>query len=307
MLTAKSAALVAACTSALALAGCSGSSAVGPSFPAGSGSSSSSTGPISIGWQTAGTTVFYTVSSDAGTISTSGTAAISSLNAGNSGTVAITTDSSGNLSKLTFAVPTGSSNFTGSFTGSALTQAPTISLSTLSAMLTAVGASSGSSGVVVSGGGLSYGIYGMWAINDTGTSGRAGTFGVGSLTPSGSVPTTGTGVYTGSTLGYGVSSGVGYAIAGSMQVTANFATSIIATTTTISTLQNLSTQAVSTSGFTFSGSARIFGNVYSGSLTSPYNGVIVGAFNGPTAQETTGVWTASLSGANYVGSFGAKR
>jgi hypothetical protein len=155
---------------------------------------------------------------------------------------------------------------------------------------------------------LNYAAYGLWASGDTATAGRAGTFAFGSLTPAASVPSTGSATFNGITIGVGgaTSGSTVYALLGSAQIIANFATQSVTTNLTNLSTQNISTNAVGSLP-NLSGTSAISGNAYAGTIAGTgLTGTINGNFYGPAAQETAGVWQASGGGNAWIGSYGAK-
>jgi len=155
---------------------------------------------------------------------------------------------------------------------------------------------------------LNYAAYGVWAVSDTATAGRAGTFAFGNLTPAASVPATGTATFNGITIGVGgaTSGSTVYALQGNAQIIANFGNqSVTANLTNLGT-QNISTNATGSLP-NLTGTSTISGSAYTGPISGTgLTGTINGNFYGPAALETAGVWQASGSGNSWIGSYGAK-
>ena len=150
--------------------------------------------------------------------------------------------------------------------------------------------------------------YGLWASGDTATTGRAGTFAFGNLTPTASVPGTGSATFNGSTMGVGGanSGSTIYALQGKTQIIANFLAQSVTTNLTNLGIQNILTNAVSSLP-DLTGTSTMSGNAYAGPIAGTgLTGTINGNFYGSAAQETAGVWQASGGGNSWIGSYGAK-
>jgi hypothetical protein len=186
-----------------------------------------------------------------------------------------------------------------------------LTLGQLATFLNAVNTTALSSGAVTSlATGLSSSVYGIWASNDTGSSGRVGVFATGNPTPTASMPTNVTATYNGSTIGVAGSPSASYAVTGTVQLTATFATGNVTTTISNLQFQNTATNAI-TNQPNLTGLATIsptMGNQYGGPLSSAaLTGTSTGTFYGPAAKETAGVWNVSGGGLTAIGSYGAKQ
>jgi hypothetical protein len=298
---------VASVAALLALAACGGGGGGG-----GGGSSGGSSPPPAqpaagapVPFQAPGSTVSYPVNS--ASVSTSAGAVTGSrIDAtGNAGTITITTDLNGNLSAIQFNILTPTSTFTKTFPAGQIINQSQL-LSSLATALNTVNTTPGQATFVHSTGGNLYSSYGAWASNDVGT-GRFGVFALGSVTQPSAMPMTGTATYNGSTVGIAASSSASYALNGTVQLQANFATSTVGTAISNMQFQNAATNAI-TSQPNLIGTATITGNQYSGSLVSTtLAGTSTGTFYGPAANETAGVWKAAGGGVTAVGSYGASR
>jgi hypothetical protein len=132
------------------------------------------------------------------------------------------------------------------------------------------------------------------------------------------MPASGTATFNGATIGVGGATGgsTAYSLVGNAQIIANFATQSVTTnltnlSTLILSINNLSTQTISTNAVgslpNLSGTSTISGNAYAGPIAGTgLTGTIKGNFYGPAAQETAGVWQASGGGNAWIGSYGAK-
>jgi hypothetical protein len=243
---------------------------------------------------------------------------VASAASGQGATITLTTDGTG-LVKVAFNIPTTGATFTQQYTSSVwdyggpfgVVYTPTAAQLATILMRDVFGfPNTTASFITQSTGGqsLNSAAYGFWASGDTATTGRAGTFAFGNLTPTASMPATGSATFNGQTFGVGgaTSSSTVHALQGNAQIVANFATHSVTTNLTNLSTQNISTNAVGslpdlTGTFTISGAA------YTGPLSGGVlSGTINGNFYGSAAQETAGVWQASGGGNSWIGSFGAK-
>jgi len=307
--------LALAMSAALALTACGGGG--GSSSPPKIAAPQLTTNPnaIPVSWQSPGTTVTYAVDSSSVAIATSGLSAPNISSAGNAsgvGQVTITTDASGNLSTVAFNIPTPTTPFVQTYTAANLQSLPSFSLSVLANAISAILNTPNSSGFIALGPktvGLNYSAYGLWAQN-SGGSGLFGAVGIGSQTPAASMPQTGTATYNGQTVGAAaLNDGSGSAaLAGNIQLTANFAAKTVSTNISGVQVQDLSTAAVTAIPTNFAGNATIVNNHYTGSLSGgQLSGTSTGTFYGPAAQETAGTWQMTGGGMTAIGSYGAKR
>lgn len=156
--------------------------------------------------------------------------------------------------------------------------------------------------------GLSYSAYGLWAENTHGASYNVGVFALGSETTAAQMATLiGTASYSGSTLGFGTNGSAPFTFSGTAGMSVNFSTA----TVTNLTLSNFTTQDVNDANAgptlpNLAGAGAIVGNKYSFAITGgALNGSAAGAFYGPTANETAGVYQAGGGGISLLGSYGA--
>jgi hypothetical protein len=273
-------------------------------------------GGASVSLQGANTAVTYQAASATALVTNTGVAGITAAAPGQGATISITTDASG-LTKIVFSVPTTGTTFTQQYTysvwdyggpvsGNAPTTANLVAIlrdvygfpnTTGSAITQSIGTQS-----------LNSAAYGFWASGDSATTGRAGTFAFGNLTPAASVPATGSATFSGITIGVGgaTSGSTAYALQGKAQIIANFATQSVTTNLTNLGTQNISTNALGSLP-DLAGTSTISGNGYTGPIAgSGLTGTINGNFYGPSAHETAGVWQASGGGNSWIGSYGAK-
>jgi len=257
-------------------------------------------------WQAPNTTVSYSVDSASATVASTVVTGTRLDAAASGGTVTVTINSVGAISIVTFDVATPGARFTNSYSN--ITSLPTLSLSQLTALLLAVNTTPGGNGFVAQGPrGLSYSGYGVWATNDTGTTGRIGALGIGTQTPVASVPTTGSATYVGTTIGAGANASGPFALTGSVQIGVNFANGAVSTSITGVQQQNIATNVVS-AGPSLSGTGTVSGNRLSSTLAGGgTTGGVVGSFYGPAAQEVAGAWRTFGGGYTALGGFGAKR
>jgi len=157
---------------------------------------------------------------------------------------------------------------------------------------------------------LNHSMFGGWVITDSapgGWDGRAGVFAFGVETAT--MPATGEATYNGTAMGVGVTGSQRYAFAGDAQVKANFAGMTVQTTFSNLNYHNVINNDTGTLA-TLSGSGTITGHKYSGTISGgsgTINGTVQGAFYGPGAAETAGVFQATGGGTTLMGSYGAKK
>jgi hypothetical protein len=290
-----------------------GLAACGGGGGGGSGSSAvlPTPGPApSVPFQAPNTTVTYNVDSATAYIINQSVASttLEPSGGGNNirtSSITVTTNATGAISQLSLSIQSAGGPFFRTYTD--IGSLPTLTLGQLSTLLQAVNTTVGAEGFLGEAPGLSYSAYGIWASNDTSTSGRFGAVALGSPTPVGSMPVSGTGTYQGSTLGAGIDGAGPYALRGNVTMSVNFGTG--AATTTISGVQrqNLVTNNVSV-GADLVGSGTVSANRVSTTLSGGgSSGDLNGSFYGPSAQEVAGAWRVTGGGNTAIGSFGAKR
>jgi hypothetical protein len=219
--------------------------------------------------------------------------------------ITITTNSSGSMSQISFAIQAPGGYFSSTYTD--ISSFPPLTLNQLANLLQVVNTTVGADGFIGEGPGLSYSAYGLWASNDTATSGRFGAVALGSQTPLGSMPVSGTGTYQGSTLGAGIDGAGPYALRGNVTMSVNFGTGAASTTMSGIQRQHLVTNNVSV-GADLTGTGTVSGNRVTTTLAGGgSSGGLHGTFYGPSAQEVAGAWRVTGGGNTTVGSFGAKR
>jgi hypothetical protein len=293
---------MAAAAALLLIGGCGGggSSPGPPPVPSPSGS------PVPFPLQGPNTTVIYSPNSASVALS-NGAITSSRLDpTGGGSTITATTDVNDNLSSLQFNIVTPSGTFTHTFSNPVMGNLPYGTLGDLAYLLNQVNTTSGSSTYLGMGTNvLVSSHYGVWATNSGGSLSQAGVYAYGNPTPVAAMPTTGAATYNGTTVGMGSSASGPFALAGSVQLQANFANSTVTTTIYGLQFQNLATSAVTLQPGLV-GTATINGNQYSGPLSgAALSGSSTGTFYGPIASETTGVWRASGGGTTAIGSYGA--
>ena len=262
---------------------------------------SSSSNTVVAPFQAGDTTATYYVPSATTQIAGSGSlaqGAIQAISASN--TVTIATDAADNIDSVKFNISTGNISFTPTFDGSAITtNSPFIQGTN--------GATPGPNGVSFLADAYSYSGFGIWASDPSTPVQYTGAFAFGIATQPSAVPTTGTATYNGVTGGAGTNGpNSAFSFGGNAQVVANFATQSVSTTFSSITEFNLATGA-QTSFPTITGSASISGNQYTGPITGGgLTGSLHGAFYGPSAQETAGVWQGINGTSVLIGGFAAK-
>ncbi len=295
--------------SALLLSGCGGGGGGAPAVivappptPAG----------IPVSFQAAGTTVTYSPSHISARVS-SGVVTFSSGASASSYTISVTTKPNGDLSSVTFDIPTPPESFKQTY-NSGFGPLNSLTLAQLAKALAAIdygvpGSNGFLASQVAASQQLSSSAYGMWAILDTTSAGRIGAFAIGDRTPVASVPTTGTATYTGTMIGAGSGTAAQVAVLGNAQIVANFATKSVTTNFTNILTENLVTGArVALPNLTGTSVISAAGTGYSGPISGTgLTGTVGGSFRGPDALETSGYWSAGGGGSSYLGSYGAKK
>ena len=267
-------------------------------------------------FQAPNTTVAYQAASATALVTSTGVGGIVNAASGQGATITEINDPSG-LTKIIFNIPTAGATFTQQYSSSVWdydgqvyaaipSSAQLVTIlrdtfgfpNTTSAIITqSIGAQS-----------LNSAAYGLWASGDTATTGRAGTFAFGNLTPAASVPAAGSATFNGSTMGVGGATGGStvHALQGKAQIIANFATQSLSTSLTNLSTQNISSNAIGSLP-DLTGTSTISGNAYAGPIAGTgLAGTINGNFFGSAAQETAGAWQASGGGNSWIGSYGAK-
>jgi len=281
-------------------------------------------GPVPAGtlsFQSYGTTVAYQPASATALVTGAGVAGVAAAASGQGGTMTIIADQGGGATTVAFIIPTTGATFTqqivftywddGGIVSKNVPTADQIAANLLGTWFPPSGFKSVSTALFAQSIGaqyLNYAAYGVWAVSDTATAGRTGTFAFGNLTPAASVPATGSATFNGVTIGVGGSTGGStlYALAGNAQIVANFATQSVTTNLTNLGTQDISTRATGSLP-NLTGTSAISGNAYAGPISGTgLTGTINGNFYGPAAQETAGVWQASGGGNSWIGSYGAK-
>ena len=291
----------------VALAGCGGGGGGG----SGSAAVLPTPGPSpSVPFQAPNTTVTYSVDSAAAYIINQSVASTSLEPSGGSNniqtsSITITTNSSGAMSRMNFAIQSPGGYYSASYTN--IASFPPLTLGQLAHLLQVVNSTVGAEGFIGEGPGLSHSAYGLWASNDTSTSGRFGAVALGNPTPLGSMPVSGTGTYQGSTIGAGIDGSGPYALRGNVTMSVNFGTGAATTTINGVQRQNLVTNNMSV-GADLVGSGTVSANRVATTLSGGgSSGNLNGTFYGPSAQEVAGAWRVTGGGNTAVGSFGAKR
>jgi hypothetical protein len=291
-------------TMALALASCGGG---------GSSSGLAGNTEIAVPFQSAGSLTSYngssaSVSFDAGTGITTAGAPEPADTANN--VVILNTDDNGGLQAVTVGIATtnggptqGLVTISNGIGDAVLATAPAI------ASLASTVAHGGANQLVYQGviAGLSFSAYGAWLVNTAGSNYNVGTFALGTETAGAQMPATGTASYTGTTLGFGANSAAPFTFTGTAAIGVNFATNSV----TNATFGNFVTQDVndSSAGPTLpnlTGTGSIVGNKYTVPIAGTgLTGSAAGAFYGPAANETAGVFQANGGTVSLIGSFGA--
>ena len=259
-------------------------------------------------------TVAYQAASATALITNSGVGGVTNAASGQGATITVTTE--GGAIKVALNIPTTGATFTQEYASSVwdvdgLIAGETPSLAQHATWLKGLfGSNMTGAGITqfVGAQSLDSAAYGLWASGDTATTGRAGAFAFGNLTPAASVPATGSATFNGTTLGVGgaANGSTIYALQGKVQIIADFPGHSVTTNLTSLGAQNISTNAV-TSLPDLTGKSTISGNAYAGPIAGTgLTGTINGNFYGSAAQETAGVWQASGSGNSWIGSYGAK-
>jgi hypothetical protein len=162
---------------------------------------------------------------------------------------------------------------------------------------------------------LTFSTYGIW-LNEQqgGAAGATGAIAFGNMTPAAGIPTSGSATYSGKTLGTALNLAQGSAsiLTGTATFNANFTTMMITGNLNLNDVTNNVPFANLTMPAT--NIAAGSGGAYNGTLTGmlPDNNPVAtsdvhGHFNGPTANETSGTWSAANSNWRALGAYGAKR
>ena len=289
----------------LFLTACGGGGGGGGSAPTSATATAAPPSPnagLYISFQTDSATITYPMASATALVTNAGTGGVAAAASGQGATMTLTTN--GGAFNIAFNVPTTGSTFTQQYASSVWEidnpidrNAPAAAyLATI--LRLAYGSPNRDFSEITQSIGpqsLNSAAYGFWASGDTATTGRAGTFAFGNLTPTASVPSTGSATFNGLTIGAGgASSGsTVYALEGKAQIIANFASQSVTTSLTNLSTQNISTNAVGSLP-NLTGTSAMSGNAYSGPIGGTgLTGTINGNFYGSAAQETAGVWQAS--------------
>jgi hypothetical protein len=141
---------------------------------------------------------------------------------------------------------------------------------------------------------LNYSSWGGWMDVDSFSQGR-GVFGGGTLTPPAAMPIKGKATYTGQTVGFKDTQ----PFVGTARIGADFGKQAVDLK-----FSDFSDKSIPT----ISGGGPITGNQYTAQVGgSNYGGTALGQFNGPKAQETSGVWQVTGQQHYIQGSFAARR
>jgi hypothetical protein len=164
--------------------------------------------------------------------------------------------------------------------------------------------------------GWNYQTFGVWVTGSGTSSGRIGTFSVGSITPNSQVPNMGMATYLGGLGGaYVAPDGTDFLTTADLQVDANFVTNALnfqsSNTQLTRDLQTFTPDnTLNLDGtLTWSGGSSEFGGPLSNQSGS-LSGEASGSFYGPSAEELGGNFLLTNGGSSletYVGSFGAVR
>lgn len=266
--------------------------------------------PVVVNFQASDATVVYDAASAAITANADLGVTGSRIDAAGIGsTVSITTGANGYLSSVTLNILTPGAAFDQTYTS--VMPLTGLTLNELATALEGVNnASNTANGFIAAQQAqaqtLSASAYGIWAANDGGGNGRIGVLAIGNETTPAAMPMTGTATYNGTTIGVGTSTTTAFALSGTAQIVANFATASVTTSFSNIVTQNLATNAVGAMS-DLTGASVIAGNKYAGPLAGGgLAGQVSGTFYGPAAQETAGVWNVSGGGLTAIGSFGAR-
>jgi hypothetical protein len=141
---------------------------------------------------------------------------------------------------------------------------------------------------------LNYSSWGGWMYADSFAQGR-GVFGGGTLTAPAAMPIKGKATYTGQTVGFKDTQ----PFVGTARIGADFGKQAVDLK-----FSDFSNKSIPT----ISGGGPITGNQYTAQVGgSNYGGTALGQFNGPKAQETSGVWQVTGQQHYIQGSFAARR
>lgn len=293
----------------VALAGCSSGGGIGatfyneipvpnePAFPytfqAPSGGPSSATAQFVTG---TGVTAFDTTAPDT---------------AGN--TVTIATDAYGGLATITVNIGAAGA---GPTTGGAISEGAIpgdtflVNAAGLAGVLAVIAANSPFVLYQSEPAGLVSSAYGVWAVSTAGGY-NVGTFAFGNETDAADLATLHAAntqlAYNASTLGFGANGATPFTFSGTTTINANFGAETVSTTISGLTTQNVGGGAGPVIP-TLTGSGAITGSTYQMmNLTGgggTFSGVLNGAFYGPLAAETAGVFKASSPAIQLIGAFG---
>jgi hypothetical protein len=161
---------------------------------------------------------------------------------------------------------------------------------------------------------LTFSTYGIWLNAQSSTAGATGAIAFGNMTPAAGIPTSGSATYSGKTLGtaLNLAQGTASVLTGTATFNANFTTMMISGNLNLNDVTN--NVAFANLSMPATNIAASAGGPYNGSLTGTLpdgnpvaSSDVHGQFNGPTANETSGTWSAANSNWRALGGFGAKK
>ena len=228
-----------------------------------------------------------------------------------------TLNSSGAITKVVIASPTGSVTFD---TAAGATIVP-IAIDPTTTIDLAKNNSAGTIAVAADpiAQGWNYQSFGMWETGGLTTSGYVGVMSVGAPTAGTAIPATGTATFTGKSIGfYTDATGVGHGALSDVSVNADFGARTLAlsssgTVTIDNYVTNATTSPAPNLNLTGTLSYAAGTNSFAGNLTTsggtPLTGTSTGRFYGPSAQELGGVFILKAGSGveTYGGAYGAKR
>jgi len=232
------------------------------------------------------------------------------VGAGSSNTITITTDADGIITNLTIDVNDAGIAFNGG--GQPFNVPGPLKLDTLASGLKDIySGAAGSKDIFFEG--MSYSVYGAWAYMHTGDHRRAGTLATGIEAPTAAL--TGNAIYNGSAFGVVLTDTSSMAFTGDAQVKVDFSAPGSNITTTFSNLvtRDADTNAIGSlptltgTGSLYSGTSRYSTDLEGGEFSG---GGVYGAFYGPNAEETAGIFQVGNTAPStkmITGSYGAKK
>lgn len=192
---------------------------------------------------------------------------------------------------------------------------PTDTISTSSDITTFTAGAGDQLAVVVepTAAGYEYQTYGLWANAPSSFNTTLGTGSYGASTPTTGVPASGTiASYSGASVGVAEVGGDTYITASSVQVTTDFNTATVNSSATEGSLLTVPVAVTPANTplpqLDFNGAGPVSGNGFSANVVGlGVTGDVDGQFYGPAAEEVGGTFSASGTGIDYFGSFGARQ